>query len=328
MRLKTAGMLTGLAATGFVLSQVATATSVMAAPSVAQSPTHIYIDGTNVSNPVHVVAMDPWGDNKTSWVPIFYLQQALSKAVVQTKWNGSDLTIIPPASWTIQPNNLKTRQELKNGEMDFIVGNNQYEIAPKLVEKDPSSGVSTTYVPVYYADQALSKALGMEAAWDGLNWSINTQSTILPTSVVANVMDATTEVGQPTVHFGTPSNQVTVATGQGKDTISAVVGLRSPSGDGTGQLVFFFHNKQFIGLNANVEAIRILSVKPDGQGRIQVTYANYASSDPMVKPSLPPQTVTYTWNGSTMTPSATLDAGVTFPTQVTAPAPTVSSSLS
>jgi hypothetical protein len=318
MRLKKS-LAAGMVMSGLLLAQGLLATPVMAATAQKALVTHVYMDGTNVSNPAHVTAVDPSSGVETSYVPLYYLTQALKSVGVTTQWNGQDLTLIAPSSWQVPTGEAPQTRQLKANEMAFIVNGTQYQVAPKLVRKDPASGVQTTYVPVYYVNQFLQNHFAVQGNWDGQNWTLNEQSVLTPSSVVNQVMQATTEVGDSQENFAMPSKQVVVSDGNG-GYLTAVVGTRNPTADGYGQLVFFFHNNQFIGLNATTEAAQINSVKPNAKHGFVVTYANYAKDDPMVAPSLPPQSVTYTWNGQQMSPSAALAAGVTNGIEVQAPA--------
>ena len=75
-------------------------------------------------------------------------------------------------------------------------------------------------------------------------------------------------------------------------------------------MVFFFHNGKIVGLNSNTEVTASQSIQADGVGKFTVTYANYKPTDAMVSPSLLPQTVTYTWHGTSFVASASLESGV------------------
>jgi len=53
-------------------------------------------------------------------------------------------------------------------------------------------------------------------------------------------------------------------------TLTAIIGRRSPSGDGTGQLVFFWHNSSFLGWHSDYETIRFDGVSGAVPGQISV----------------------------------------------------------
>jgi hypothetical protein len=79
--------------------------------------------------------------------------------------------------------------------------------------------------------------------------------------------------------------------GSGMDV--AVVGGRYPTADGYGQLVFFFDDGRFVGLNSHDEAVAVEKVAAAGPGAFRVTYARYTPQDALDDPTLPPLTITY-----------------------------------
>jgi hypothetical protein len=88
-------------------------------------------------------------------------------------------------------------------------------------------------------------------------------------------------------------------------TLYAWAGTCANSGDGYCAKVFFFNGKTFLGTDTSGNSPAINSVESAGPKVIDVTYANYKSSDPNCCPSGVPVTISYTWNGSTMTASGT-----------------------
>jgi hypothetical protein len=266
-----------------------------------------------VSNPQHLVAPDPSSPNSqlTSWVPIYYLQSALRQAGAKVVWNGQDLQITPPASWPIDTANSVKQEKLSAGKMDFVVNGQAFEISPQKIAKDSVSGAVMTYIPVYYVNQFLNKQFSMQTNWDGTNWAIVTKDALVPQSVLVSVMGATTEKDDAGQHFVPFPFQIVTRDDEG-GYLQAVGASRFPTADGLGQLVFFFHNGKVVGLNSNVEVTAIRSIQAAGTGKFVITYANYRPTDVMVNPTLPPQSVTYTWNGSAFTPSDALNPGVTL----------------
>lgn len=78
-----------------------------------------------------------------------------------------------------------------------------------------------------------------------------------PWSIIRRYMRRTYELGRyADPHFGAFSGRAVVSDGHG-GSLTAVVGLRRPSADAKGQLVFFFHNRRFLGWDSNRESIQI-----------------------------------------------------------------------
>jgi hypothetical protein len=128
------------------------------------------------------------------------------------------------------------------------------------------------------------------------------------TSAVRNIMHRTFETQTPSEHFVPSATPVTTHDAQG-GLLTAVIGLRHPSADGKGDLVFFWHDRDFIGWDSDAEAISTLKVVAVSGG-FAVTYANYAKKDAYCCPSLPPATIDYLWTGSRMRRSRTVPRGV------------------
>src|SRR5438552_3750069 len=61
------------------------------------------------------------------------------------------------------------------------------------------------------------------------------------------------EVGYPGTHFSLIDGPITVSDGAGH-AITAVVGVRWPTADAKGQLIFFWHDRRFIGWAPTTEA--------------------------------------------------------------------------
>lgn len=123
-----------------------------------------------------------------------------------------------------------------------------------------------------------------------------------PLSVVRHWMRRTREVPYPGTHFKKISPRVTVPDGNG-GTITAVIGVRSPTADGYGQLVFFFHGRRFLGWDTARESPALIAIHRGRGPRIQVRYAHYAKRDALCCPSRAPITVTYRWTGTRITAS-------------------------
>jgi hypothetical protein len=170
---------------------------------------------------------------------------------------------------------------------------------------------TVSYLPIWYVMQALHQ-VGDQSQWNGHVWSIQAQLPDLHApspSAVHAVMASTSEIQDTGEDFSETSKPILTSDGQG-GTLSAVIGTRNPTADGLGQILFFFRNNTWVGLNSHAEATQIKSVVPDGAGAFRVTYVDYAPNDPMYAPNLPPVTVVYRWENGRMVPSRQLPKGV------------------
>jgi hypothetical protein len=114
---------------------------------------------------------------------------------------------------------------------------------------------------------------------------------------IARRLQHTVEIGTRGEHFRRIGRPLTIQDGRGTGTLTAVVGGRYPTADGLGQVVFFWHNKTFIGLSADYETIAVVSLKSPAPGTFVIRYARYRRSDPTCCPTLRPRAVTYGWSG-------------------------------
>jgi LppP/LprE lipoprotein len=111
---------------------------------------------------------------------------------------------------------------------------------------------------------------------------------------VAGVMWRTILMVEPMEHFY-PAGQLTTTSDGAGGTLTAEVGILLPSTDGDGQLVFFWHNRHFVGWDSSIENMSVLQLESLGARGFRITYADYAPDDPACCPSLIPISVAYRW---------------------------------
>jgi hypothetical protein len=106
-----------------------------------------------------------------------------------------------------------------------------------------------------------------------------------------------------TVPTDNPSNEHFVPTGVSlavpdgvSGQLTAAVGVRSGTGDGGGQVVFFWHDGTFIGWNSNHQSFK-LGIEAAGTASIQVTYL-YLNPGEAACCATGQASVTYHWDGS------------------------------
>ncbi|QSO47471.1 carboxypeptidase regulatory-like domain-containing protein [Alicyclobacillus mengziensis] len=193
MKLKS--VLTGFIAGGAVSAGLLMPSVAHAGTSIRYSPTTIDVAGGEVSLPQHIVAIDPWSGKPTSWVPVWYLQQALKIEGVYTTWNGStlDVTSIP---WGVDLSAAAKTGTPPTGEMQFSINGNQNDFvrAPKLVADAPYTTIPTTYVTVYYANKFLQQRLLMGVAWKDNTWSMASPRDV--NTIILGATPSNVDVGQ------------------------------------------------------------------------------------------------------------------------------------
>ena len=134
-------------------------------------------------------------------------------------------------------------------------------------------------------------------------------STADPLGYVRVAMGQTYEVRFPDEHFKPSGDLISTSDGAG-GSINAIVGIRTPTADAKGQLVFFFHNRAFVGWDGNKEAVSVLGLRGAGPRRIAVNYVNLGPDDPVIGGTRLPAIITYRWDGHTMVPDRQPPPGV------------------
>ncbi|WP_258111564.1 hypothetical protein [Alicyclobacillus sp. SP_1] len=120
----------------------------------------------------HIVARDPWSGRETSWLPVYYLNQALLKLGLTPHWNGTT------GVWTIGTGSASTASSqpspasAPNARTALLYVNGKLvETSPRMTEPDPYSGRPTTYLPIFYIMQVLDH-LQINSYWHGDTWTM------------------------------------------------------------------------------------------------------------------------------------------------------------
>ncbi|MCY0893839.1 MAG: hypothetical protein OWR52_10075 [Acidibacillus sp.] len=173
MRKKRTSMITTLMAISTVAC-LALPTQTYATTGTSDLSTQIALNGTTIETAMHIAVNDPWTHHLTSWLPIYYLNEAMQHMQVSGTWNGTTHV------WNLTPNtkrfvlhmhSLPASRAMAQNEMAIAIHGVIVEYAPKRVAPDPYSGVMTTYVPVYYIEQALAH-LSVQSSWNGTDWDM------------------------------------------------------------------------------------------------------------------------------------------------------------
>lgn len=135
----------------------------------AEFRTAISVDGHILSNPMAVVAKD--GTTLTTYMPIWYIDQALKAAGYQAAWNPSSQTL---SLQSTVAGNSYTQVALGTGHAQIDVNGVPIKKFNDIVVKDPVGGAqaqNTVYVPIYYLNQVL-QSVEDSCTWNGKDWNI------------------------------------------------------------------------------------------------------------------------------------------------------------
>lgn len=102
----------------------------------------------------------------TTFMPIWYVMQALKSLDIAVTWNGSTHQWNIAATTSTNP-----RAVAANSQTGVYVNGIRVENAPTIVRKDPVSGVDTTFMPIWYVMQAL-RYVGVTSSWTNGVWNM------------------------------------------------------------------------------------------------------------------------------------------------------------
>lgn len=122
-------------------------------------------------------------------------------------------------------------------------------------------------------------------------------------------MSRTVEGVHATTHFTAQGEPLTIPDGEG-GWLTAIQGVRYPTADGYGQLVFFWRNATFLGWDSKSESNVIKGISSAGPGAFSVTFEQYAESDALCCPSLPDVSITFRWDGTSLNAESPIPASV------------------
>ncbi len=149
--------------TGVALSVVlgvAPCSVAFAQTAATMTQREIDINGQTLSHPYSFV------HDGTTYMPIWYIMQALKNLGISATWNGST------HQWTITgPTSVTPQVVAANGLTGIDVNGVRVENAPTLVREDPTTGVYTTFMPIWYIMQAVSY-INLTSTWANGIWNL------------------------------------------------------------------------------------------------------------------------------------------------------------
>ncbi|WDL95304.1 beta strand repeat-containing protein [Alicyclobacillus sp. ALC3] len=109
--------------------------------------------------------------NQTTYMPIWYVENVLKSAGVNAVWNGNlnrwDLTVNTSSGAFA---GVKPHLLFNNHGTPVYVNGVLVLHAPTVAHRDPTDGVMTTYMGIWYVQQVL-KELGIVTTWNGHVWN-------------------------------------------------------------------------------------------------------------------------------------------------------------
>jgi peptidoglycan hydrolase-like protein with peptidoglycan-binding domain len=157
--------LTAISTKSGTLSSTASSTTKVMSAKVLRR-TQISLNGKVIAAPMAFT----W--NGTTYMPIWYVGQALQSLSIQSQWNGTRWNLVTPPGMPVNLANISAG----TGHIAIALNGTTVQRVDGLVYPDPDSHVNTTYLPIWYVMQALGR-IGVKSEWDGTTWNLTyTQS--------------------------------------------------------------------------------------------------------------------------------------------------------
>jgi|GEM_PF-2780364 len=196
--------LTGVAAASIALGMVAPAS--FAATAAFNYNTRAITIGSYTKSVDGIVAQDK--SHWTEFVPVYYVMQGLKTLGYTVTWNGNTqvLNITTPSG--VVPN-FRNLNPGSDGTTKIEVNGTVVQNAPRIVAQDQLTGVMTTFMPIYYLNEAL-KAVNVANTYDGKTWTL-TQSQVSTAPKLGNITLAGQTAGTGTAASPAISNGASVS---------------------------------------------------------------------------------------------------------------------
>ncbi|MDQ0189925.1 peptidoglycan-binding protein [Alicyclobacillus cycloheptanicus] len=240
----------------------------------------IYVNNKLLVQPAGIVS------GGTTYMPIWYVIQALKQLGITNTWNGTlnTWTIQAPASMPVDLTNVPKTSGANvitlNGQVMYHVG--------RIVYTEPGSKTPTSYMPIWYIQQLLNR-LGIGSSWNGTTWKITTpppmSTTVADPTQYPTLYDG--DSGYPIVLLQQKLNAAGFNVGTidgvfGSSTSVAVKAFQSASGitvDGiVGQQTWLALNQRLATIFSQPSTIPAQPASTPSGAETVMTWANSASS--------------------------------------------------
>ena len=167
--------------------------------------TNIYVNNQLVASPEHIVSVI--SSSQTSFIPLTYVQQVLQKLGIQNSWDGftRTLNLVNSQIQSMNLSNAPLPKTITSTEMRFDTSGTTIGYGSCIVEIDPISGLSTTYVSVYDIELILHR-FGFKSTWNGSSWLITGSILTNPSTAVLTLqVDKSIEAMLPSLSVPDPA---------------------------------------------------------------------------------------------------------------------------
>ncbi|WAH36821.1 hypothetical protein [Alicyclobacillus dauci] len=159
-------ILSSLTAATIVLGASAVATTAMASTGPKFVKETITV-GKYQASPSGFAALD--GKSQTTYMPIWYVMQGLKAMGYTVSWDGTknELNIVAPNGVSADLTNVSAG----HGSTSILLNGKVVQKVNARVAKDPASGVTTTYMPIWYVQQVMQR-VDINSSWKHQVWAL------------------------------------------------------------------------------------------------------------------------------------------------------------
>lgn len=116
------------------------------------------------------------GQYLTTYMPIWYVSSILQQAGISSTWNGAVWNLSVPTTFKLDVTQLPAPATSPYNNATIQMNAQSVQHIHSIAYKDPMGSSMTTYVPIWYLEQALQR-VGLKSTWDGETWTLtSTQS--------------------------------------------------------------------------------------------------------------------------------------------------------
>ncbi|WDL97274.1 beta strand repeat-containing protein [Alicyclobacillus sp. ALC3] len=174
---------------------------------------NIAVNGTVVSQVYGFAAIDPSTGHYTEYMPVWYIQRAMAQVGLKSQWDGVTriLNITEPNSTIV----VGAHGTPGQSAFKVYVNGKYVTAAPEIVRPDPSSGIDTTYIPIWYVKATLDQ-LQVPTTWNG--YVLNLSGTVQASSTKSSISTSAshTVAGQSVTVFVKPNDVLGAPLGSGQ----------------------------------------------------------------------------------------------------------------
>jgi uncharacterized protein YvpB len=148
--------------------------STWAASDLNMTQKSIYLNGQEISHPFG------FASDGTTYMPIWYVMQALNSLGISSDWDGQHWSLTTPSSYSVDFTNIQPGR----APLSIYLNGTLVQNSPCIVSNDPYSGKPTTFVPIWYIMKILNR-MNVQSTWDGTNWNMTMNG--VPKTYLINV---------------------------------------------------------------------------------------------------------------------------------------------